>query len=56
MKIAFRVDSSKKLGFGHVNRCKILAKNLEKKYISCIFITQFKQTYDFFYLKDFIFF
>jgi len=53
MKIAFRVDSSKKLGFGHVNRCKILAKNLEKKNISCIFITQFKQTYDYFLSEGF---
>ena len=53
MKIAFRVDSSKKLGFGHVKRCEILARNLEKKNISCIFITQFKQTHDYFLSEGF---
>ena len=56
MKIAFRVDSSKKLGFGHVNRCKILARNLENKNTSCIFITQFKQTYEYFLSEGFIVF
>jgi UDP-2,4-diacetamido-2,4,6-trideoxy-beta-L-altropyranose hydrolase len=56
MNIAFRVDSSKKLGFGHVNRCKILARNLDKKNTSCIFITQFKQTYEYFLSEGFIVF
>tara|TARA_B110000263_G_C15216244_1_gene467679 strand:+ start:121 stop:1089 length:969 start_codon:yes stop_codon:yes gene_type:complete len=53
MKIAFRVDSSKKLGFGHVNRCKNVARNLEKKNTSCIFITEFNQTYEYFLSEGF---
>jgi len=46
MKIAFRVDGSKALGMGHVNRCKIIAKNLKKLKVSCIFLTQFTQVYE----------
>ena len=45
MKIAFRVDGSKKLGMGHVYRCKVIAQNLKKNNIPCIFLTQFKQIY-----------
>ena len=45
MKIAFRVDGSKRLGMGHVYRCKVMAQNFNKNNISCIFLTQFKQIY-----------
>jgi UDP-2,4-diacetamido-2,4,6-trideoxy-beta-L-altropyranose hydrolase len=56
MKIAFRVDSSKKLGLGHVKRCVPLAKSLEEKNISVLFITQFTETQNFLQSKDFIVF
>jgi UDP-2,4-diacetamido-2,4,6-trideoxy-beta-L-altropyranose hydrolase len=56
MKIAFRVDSSKKLGLGHVKRCVPLAKSLEKKNILVLFITQFTETRNFLQSKGFIVF
>ena len=43
MNIAFRVDGNKTLGLGHVKRCIVIAKKLQKNNISCIFITQFKE-------------
>ena len=56
MKIAFRVDGSKKLGMGHVNRCKILAKKLEKNNVDCIFITRFKSIYEYLLCNGFVVF
>ncbi len=56
MKIAFRVDSSKKLGLGHVKRCVPLAKSLEEKNISVLFITRFTETQNFLQSKGFIVF
>ena len=56
MKIAFRVDSSKKLGLGHVKRCVPLAKSLEEKNISVLFMTQFIETRNFLQSKGFIVF
>jgi len=56
MKIAFRVDSGKKLGLGHVKRCVPLAKSLEEKNISILFITQFIETQKFLQSKGFIVF
>jgi UDP-2,4-diacetamido-2,4,6-trideoxy-beta-L-altropyranose hydrolase len=53
MKIAFRVDGNKKIGMGHVNRCKIIAKNLEKNNVSCIFITKFKIIFEYFVSEGF---
>lgn len=47
MKVAFRVDGSKKLGLGHVKRCIVLAQNLQKRNITCFFITQFKEIREF---------
>lgn len=46
MKIAIRVDGNRRLGMGHVNRCKILAINLNKIEVSCIFLTQYLQVYE----------
>lgn len=56
MKIAFRVDGSKKLGLGHVKRCIVIAKNLQKKDTSCLFITQFKEIQKFLQSKGFVVF
>ena len=56
MNIAFRVDGSKKLGLGHVKRCIVIAKKLQKKNISCIFITQFKEIEKFLQSEGFIVF
>ncbi len=53
MKIAFRVDGSKKLGMGHVIRCKIISENLKNNNISSIFLTQFRQIYDYLSLEGF---
>ena len=44
MNIAFRVDGNKRLGLGHVKRCMVLAKKIQKKNINCFFITQFEET------------
>ena len=40
MNIGFRVDSSSKVGTGHVNRCITLAENFKKKGIEVIFISR----------------
>ena len=53
MKIAFRVDGNKQLGLGHVKRCMIIAKNLQEKNISCLFITRFKNTQEILQSKNF---
>ena len=37
MNIAFRVDSSFKIGTGHIYRCLNLAKEFKKKKIKCVF-------------------
>jgi len=53
MNIAFRVDGNKRLGLGHVKRCMVLAKKIQKKNINCFFITQFKETDNFLQDKGF---
>jgi spore coat polysaccharide biosynthesis predicted glycosyltransferase SpsG len=53
MKVAFRVDGNKKLGLGHLKRCVVLAKNLQKRNVSCLFIIQFKGIKDFLDSKGF---
>jgi len=53
MKVAFRVDGNKKLGLGHVKRCIVLAKNLQKRNVSCFFIIQFKGIKEFLESKGF---
>ena len=39
MNIAFRVDSSFKIGTGHIYRCLNLAKEFKKKKIKCVFFS-----------------
>lgn len=53
MKVAFRVDGNKKLGLGHVKRCIVLAKNLQKRNVSCFFIIQSKGIKEFLESKGF---
>jgi len=53
VKVAFRVDGNKKLGLGHVKRCIVLAKNLQKRNVSCFFIIQFKEIKEFLESKGF---
>ena len=38
MKVAFRVESGKKIGMGHVKRCLVIAKHLSKKGINIFFL------------------
>ena len=37
MNIAFRTDSSFKLGTGHIHRCLSLAREFKKKKVNCYF-------------------
>mgnify|MGYP006433525539 FL=1 len=53
MKVAFRVDGNKKLGLGHVKRCIVLAKNLQKKNVSCFFIIHYKEIKEYLESKGF---
>lgn len=38
LRVAFRVDSSKTLGLGHLKRCLSIAKSLSKRGVDCIFL------------------
>ena len=40
MNIGFRVDSSYKIGTGHIHRCLNLAKEFKKKKRKCFFFTK----------------
>ena len=42
--ILFRVDSNRKIGTGHLQRCLSLANEFKKKNIECLFVSKFNET------------